>query len=299
MQRSDLAPRAGASERYLMIRLAVVGGVLLGLAGCGSGLPSASQVTDLRVLGMQAEPPEGTVGASIALDALVLDPDPAADVQRAWVACVETIGASPVACAQGGSVTMPMSCGADPEATLCLLGTDPTATYTLPARARQGRQAAENGQVVITLIVAPTADGGVLGCVNDFAAAGAPPDYCRVAVKQIDVLPDGTTMVNHNPGVTDLTTTMEPNDAMAQRIFDLAATLAPDATEQTSAGPESLYFSWFVTGGKVDHYRGDGADGLVNVWTLDPSLHGPYTAAFVLRDGRGGESWITTSVTVP
>ena len=52
---------------------ATVGAALL--SGCGSDLPSASFIDKLRVLAVQAEPPEIAPGATTQLSALVLEPD--------------------------------------------------------------------------------------------------------------------------------------------------------------------------------------------------------------------------------
>jgi hypothetical protein len=268
--------------------------------GCGSGLPSASQITNLRVIGLQADPPAAEVGTQVALTSLVMDNDRSAAIDLAWVACVETKGASPFACAEGGTIAMPQLCANDPEAPLCFLGADPSETYTIPALARAGRAATEDGQVVITLIAATNADGGVFACVNDFMAQGAPPDYCRVAVKRIDVVPSGTpaTSMNHNPGVVSLVAGPGDPSPKGDPTVRLQATLASDAVEQTATGPEQLYYSWYVTTGSIDKFRTDGDDGLMNTWTFDDPMagSGTFTAAFVVRDGRGGESWTTVDV---
>lgn len=59
---------------------------LVPLAGCLEELPKPSKVEGLRVLGVQAEPPEVAPGATVELRALVVDTE-GRDVKLSWYAC--------------------------------------------------------------------------------------------------------------------------------------------------------------------------------------------------------------------
>lgn len=261
-------------------------------AACANDLPSPELVDNLRVVAVRAEPPEAEAGADVALDGLVLHPDAAEAVEQVWVACVVVAaGTSPVACADTGTVAMPPLCSTDPEAPLCAIGFDPTASYRLPGLALSGRAAGEPGQVVVTLITASTAGGGLFGCMGDFQETGIAPDYCRVAVKRVNVLPAGVPVGNANPAIASLTL---EGDTLSVELAEGAAEPTPDGT------PESLLLSWFVTGGDLERFRSEAAavDGVENVWTA-PTEAGTYRAAVVVRDGRGGEAWATVERIVP
>ena len=69
--------------RWTLCWVLVFGGV----AACDSGLPKEYQIDRLRVLGIQAEPPEVGPGDTVALTALVVDPDER-PLTLSWSACV-------------------------------------------------------------------------------------------------------------------------------------------------------------------------------------------------------------------
>src|SRR5215471_11974350 len=93
------------------------------LAACTGDLARPELVADLRILAVRAEPPEGLPGQSVALDALVVSPDPAAPIALRWVVCVAAAGTqeTPEACALAEPPTV--ICADDGEAEACLLGT--------------------------------------------------------------------------------------------------------------------------------------------------------------------------------
>jgi hypothetical protein len=259
------------------------------LTSCGSDLPKGQLVVNLRIVGVQAEPPQASPGTTVQLAALVMQPDLAAGIERQWAACVIAPGASPAACLGPTPGAIPPDCADAPEATFCLLGTGETASYQVPQVALQGRAPGDSGQVVITLIAAASADGGVLACAVALMDPESAPESCRVAVKRLTVLPAGVDSDNANPVVTSLAADGDV----------LSATLDTAAVETTPDGPEALYLSWYVTGGELEKFRTDAAtDDLANTWTL-PTEPGDYQAAVVVHDGRGGESWLTTTITVP
>lgn len=69
------------------VRLASLLFLVVSGAACLEPLPSPSRVDDLRVLGVRATPPEVPPGATVNLDALVVDPQ-GRDISYAWYACL-------------------------------------------------------------------------------------------------------------------------------------------------------------------------------------------------------------------
>jgi len=233
------------------------------LGGCANDLPDADVVANLRILGVRAEPAEVPPGGTVDLDALVVHPDPGIPIERIWLACV-TASSTSTGCL---ATTLPPACETDPEAQVCLLGTGETARWRLPSSART--------QAFVTLAAALADSGGVVACAQQLAAAGAVPEFCRVAVKRVNVLA-AAAIANRNPGLDALTIDGER----------LSVTLAPDAVEPG----ESPFLSWFATAGDLDNFRTDATGpGLTNTWT-PASLPGRLWV--VIRDGRGGESWL-------
>jgi|GEM_PF-994566 len=117
------------------------------LGACLDTLPNPSLVDDLRILAVQSEPPEVGPGATVALDALVIDPEARA-ATFAWYACIVVeqgqgfFGGGSETTTSGGGGT-PLS--SDPYGGSCerrfaagerfaqSLGTAPTASLTIPA----------------------------------------------------------------------------------------------------------------------------------------------------------------------
>lgn len=238
-------------------------------AACNDELPKPEEIRDLRILGVRAEPPDGPPGTIVQLEALVVTPEPE-PVQTAWLACAGGTS-DPQECVNlaGGSLPPPCS---DGPAAVCLLGLDDPDPYTLPG----GVEAA-----LVTVVAAETDAGGLFGCQQDLLEQGTVPAYCRIALKRIAIR-DGDDR-NANPGLAGL---LVEGDAVH-------VTLGTGAAETTPDGPEALFLSWFVTAGELDHFRTDGDEaGLSNLWTPADASGRIFV---VLRDGRGGESWISGS----
>ena len=116
-------------------------------SGCLEPLPDVTRIDGLRVLGVVAEPPEVPPGGEVSLSALVVDPT--GDAFRfAWHVCLLPergqgfFGGGGVTSTSGGDGT-PLD--TDPDGSSCRakvaagrpwswsLGTEPTATFTVPA----------------------------------------------------------------------------------------------------------------------------------------------------------------------
>ena len=230
------------------------GRLVLLLAACTGDLPKPELIADLRILAVRAEPPEGTVGATVGLDALVVTPDPAASVARTWWACVAAGGSQvgPEACALAAPPTV--TCSDAPEASACLLGSDAAASYRLPAQALVGRAPGEDGQVFIILLAADAATTRVADCSGALVGATV-PEGCRVAAKRVVVTAAEAAAPNTNPTVSGLTIAGS----------EVSVTVPAAAADATPDGPEALFLSWFVTAGAIDSFRTDAfGAGLMN-----------------------------------
>jgi hypothetical protein len=107
------------------------------------------------------------------------------------------------------------------------------------------------------------------------------PEGCRVAAKRIAVYATSPASPNTNPTVSDLTI------AGAQ----VSVTVPAAAADATPDGPEALFLSWFVTAGDLDDFRTEAVgSGLMNSWTPPDT---PGRVFVIVRDGRGGEDWVT------
>src|SRR5262249_9592829 len=156
---------------------ALAAGFLCG--GCGQDLPSASFIDKLRVLAVQAEPPEVAPGEMTHLRRLAVEPPvPSPDVDAGalqpistlWLACRRPpgvarpppggIGPASAAAIDGGTLTPPPDCAAAPGAALCRIGETDEVDYT-PDRSSLGSDG--TGEVLITAVVSD-APGGAAGC---------------------------------------------------------------------------------------------------------------------------------------
>jgi hypothetical protein len=244
---------------------------LLLLAACNDDLPKPEEIEDLRVLGVRSEPPDGPPGTIVELEALVVTPEPEA-IDTAWLACAGGTS-DPRECVNLAGGELPPPCSAQTGAPVCLLGLGDPDPYVLPGGV---------SQALIVLLAAESDQGGLFGCQAELLDEGTIPAYCRVALKRIPIV-ESLGDRNANPGL----------DAIAIDGEAVSVTLSTGASETTPDGPEALFLSWFVTSGELDSFRTDGdAEGLSNRWT-EPAM--PGRIFVVVRDGRGGESWISSS----
>lgn len=281
------------------------------LVACDDKLPVQSFVEKLRVLGVRAEPPEIAPGETTALSALVVQPpkrraENPTPVSYLWISCSVPPGAQQlVPCGVADLASIPPSCDADPAAAICLLGEQPTATYT-PNAASVGADG--TAQRLITMVASET-EGGAIGCLVDTAANnGIPvdPDRCVITLKRL-VISTATAnpTKNHNPvivtfdlalGLDDdmLDTRMSLLDGAARYeiapakkkpTWHLIADRADDASELKSDGRyEELSLAWYITAGKLAGARsvfeetvcqGDGCNKTPPPMTVDAKWTAP------------------------
>lgn len=201
----------------------------LGVAGCNSDLPSASMIEKLRVLAVQAEPPEVAPGQTTTLSALVVEP-PRVQLDGGfvpsppsylWLACTVPANTAeqapcglsasqPLPGAGASQAALPPFCQDQPGASLCIVSMNETGTFTPDASLLAG---ARTRQLLVSVTVADTPEGA-FGCL--VAAANnqdmpTTPDHCVLALKRLTLtdptrpLSDGSLPVlNHNPSLTDV-----------------------------------------------------------------------------------------------
>jgi hypothetical protein len=316
------------------IAVSVVVAVLA--VGCGETFDPFNEITDLRVLAVRAEPPALAPGQAAALDALVYQPD-AGPISYAWSWCPMTLGsATGYECAVSEeelrAAFEQVAPGAGALVPSYDLGAAPTAefSYAIPAGALAALCEAIASQSAPAFVALPQcADGLTLTIRLDVTAAGK----TVTAVKQLPLLVEAADDANANPTigavyaapaadrVDPLTDglALDPDAPAALSTstkYDLAVDVPEDASQlfvpaatadepNPTADRETLFLSWFVTGGATDQMRtgfidGDASmDGLEqNTWTT-PDLASSGGAAeliLVLQDERGGVAWARRSI---
>jgi hypothetical protein len=334
------------------------------LAACGGDLPPQSFIEKLRVLAVQADPPEVAPEEETRLSVLAASPTvvqlsngiPPAPVSTLWLACTIPPGASStIPCgvnperSLGAGGAIPPSCDEAPGADLCVLGLGPTARFT-PAASLLGGAASR--QLLITAVVADT-EGGAIGCLQDaFANDGRPttPDHCVLALKRLTLSDPArrTAARNENPRLAEflldeygVPVSLADGQALFgaapesnPRAYTLIARRAEDAAQQypkldDQGQPgdlvyEALTISYYTTSGKLAGLRGafdpegEGCLTAADCPTKPPALETtvewtpPAPSALaktttpadpavrlyaVLRDDRGGVSWIAGRAT--
>ncbi len=208
------------------------------LGACGPALPSTSVVDKLRILAVQAEPPEVAPGQATVLTMLGVEPVvPGAEVappptpsplSAFWLACSESsasLSTSVLPCGFGASdaaAALPPSCAADPDAPVCIVGTGLNAAYTASTRAL-ARAPSGRATILLTVVLADDPDGA-LGCLMGAAQHGGTPrnpDHCVIAFKELTVIDPvkyPASMRNHNPQLTDLQLELAAPDGGAGTI---------------------------------------------------------------------------------
>jgi len=336
--------------------------ILTLLAACGGNLPPQSFIEKLRVLAVQADPPEVAPDEETRLTVLAASPTVVqlddgvvpSPVSTLWLACTVPPGAaSTIPCGVnperglGAGGAIPPSCDEAPGSDLCVIGVGPTGRFR-PAASLLGGGAATT--LLITAVVADT-EGGAIGCLQDaFANNGAPttPDHCVLSLKRLTLSDPArrTAEANRNPRLADflldeygVPVSLADGQALFgaapesnPREYRLVARRADDAAQQyrkldDKGQPgdllyEALTISYYTTSGKLAGLRGafdpegcltaadcptkvPGMESTVGWTPPAPSALAKTTTPAdpavriyaVLRDDRGGVSWIAGRAT--
>jgi hypothetical protein len=302
-------------------RLTACALLALSSAGCPTDFERQSQITHLRLVGVQAEPPE-----------LVIAPDGGLPATTLTALAIEPSGA-PITtrfslCLQQGVVPQPdIACPGD-------AGLDLPDGGPLAARLDLNDPAVQ----AVALAFLATYDGGTQGAgdggLDALLAQGLPVLYGLELRAKAFGNPDGgpppspgfdvqrliglgtvtlrsasaSLPPNHNPqlkgvAVDGAELNADGSSTVAAGTHTLLPIPADDAKEPTANGPEKLNFTFYATDGDIDSLRSDdttatGQPGITSVDYTTPSAPGPVRLWVVIRDGRGGTGWLERSFTV-
>lgn len=308
--------------RALESRLLLLASVLALAAACASEFEKQSQIVKLRVLGVQAEPPELVLGEGplpkTVLTALAVEPSGAL-VTTQFAVCLyasgSTLTSADIDCPGASGFTLP---DAGPASATLDLADPALQAAALPMFAGDGgvptgdgglSQALEKGLPLVLGFTAsapafgnpdggpPPAQGhdgqflkGIASVTLRTASAARPPNK-NPALEAVTL--DGT------PIAADGSTTVR-----AGQKVTLVPVPAGDAKEKTPDGSaEKLNFSFYATGGDVEFLRSadttaTGQPGETSIGFTAPLTAGTLRLWVVIRDGRGGLGWLERSLTV-
>lgn len=269
---------------------------------CGGQWAHITMVERLRILGIQAEPPEIDVFGEVELSALIGDPQgEGRELECSWAVCLFELGAvaTDIPCPGPGSFYLSGDCD---SATLRM-------TELAAWLAEQGFPVDEIDpdnppMEELPLIV------GLEVQADDERTKGFKRIGVRLVAKEEEF--------NLNPlllGVTIGGTRWAPGDAPVDVAADQKILVVPEADESTRQTYlreedelerlEDFQFSWFTTSGEFLHRRtlleidshGQRLD--TNTWKLPPDVLVPQnTFWLVVRDGRYGTDWIEVPVEI-
>jgi hypothetical protein len=270
--------------------------------GCAPSFAEGDTVTEVRVLAVRSEPAEVAPGAEAQLSALVVTPGDGTGVTLDWSLCL-----APRSGAQPNP--SPDACS-DPAVDPALLaqvaaGQGPGDSYSLAVPAL-----ADLDPATVSL---PDASGGVYLTVRLVAHHASDPDLVALYRLRLQL---GQDSLNTNPSfdgvpLLDGKPWAEGDIRMAEpgAKLDLEAHWTDGSVEDytftlpdqpTQSGTETLSFAWFNDGGEIDPTHTGGAGKFQTDWTL-PADAMPGTTLnlwVVLRDNRGGSTWLSRQVQV-
>ena len=300
--------------------------------GCSDNFEKQSQITRLRVLGVQAEPaellltPDGGLPKT-TLTALAIEPSGAAITTRMSI-CLQqgTLPQPDLACPGNAGIDLP---DAGPMAATLDLA-DPklqaAAAAFFTAGAADGGSGADGGFAALLEQGFPLLYGFELRAPAHGNADGGPPPTEGFDVQRLLGLgtvtlrtapsggASGDSRPNQNPrlralsanGVelkADGTSTLKAGVKVT--LVPLPQSDAKEPTSTTSAGVESLNFSFYATDGDLDALRSTdttatGQPGISSVDYTPPAQATlqPVRIWVVVRDGRGGVGWLESRFTV-
>lgn len=259
-----------------LLPLAALAGIL---AACGQDPGDPALVEKLRILGVRSEPPEAQPGASVALDALVVDPKGAGRaITWAWALCVPDPLHGVSSCADPARITP--------------LGAGSAQTVTIPANSLDGLDAAAQKVGIdlfaVLLVSAPEVTGV--------------PAHQDQAFKRIRVSTNPSP--NSNPHVQSFSVAGAPVDPAAVSQGEkvaVTATAVPGSAEsyvnEAGTQTEDMLFTWLMSAGTIEDDLSVGDTQLkgTTAWTAVDGAP-PATLWVVLRDGRGGIDWSSRQV---
>ena len=291
------------------------------LAACADNFEKQSQVTRLRVLGVQAEPaeliltPDGGLPAT-TLTALAIDPSGVAITARFSLCKLQgALPAPDVDCPGGAGLDLPD--GGPLSARLDLNAPDVQAAALALLASDAGTGQGDAGVAGLLAIGLPILYGFELRAPAHGNPDGGPPpapgfDVQRVIGLGTVTLRTATSadQANRNPQLRAVSADGVELAADGSSTLKAGAkvTLLPlpadDAKQPAGAGLEKLNFSFYATAGEVGELRSadttaTGQPGIASIdYTVPLAASGPVRLFVVVRDGRGGVGWLERRFTV-
>jgi hypothetical protein len=300
------------------------------LVVCNLNVDPQFRVKDFRILAVRSRilpaldgnPTLADVspGDTVTLDALVANPLARPDLTVDWFACPPVASDAVTPCADLQTLQDPtrlFSLASGPSPSVVALGFDTTTvTTTIPALS------AALGFVIGTAVRQPTYACRMYAEIVVVVVASAGGRH-QVAVKTIRVKPPAAAItaagvpdqyvLNHNPVVGDLFRAPADADNCTGGISISSAPFPAGRTTICGTAPassvevynvcdpgivtsteESLAWQWYVTDGDFPKVGGAGNATGENVDFVRPP--GAFTLWAILRDGRGGDDWVTLLV---
>lgn len=267
---------------------------------CSDDFEPASRVTRLRLLAVQADSPFALPGQDVELRALAHDPEQR-KLSWGFGLCFEDASSLAIDCLRRMAFDS------------LRIGDTPSHTLHVP-----DNRASYVGVVVVVCpgTIAPGNTFGIsVACLDEQGRPLAPPEF-EVALKRVYVREPAQ---NHNPTFAELLWDGVPwpeNEVKLDtcaRTKDMACTSwtkhtlelrAPDAAESSvdrAGNPmvEQAVVQLYATGGEFDDDVRVASDARTT-WTARSQDSGELvTLWFVVRDDRGGLSWLTRQLRVP
>ena len=277
--------------------------LLLGLllvTACDDEFAAPSLVTNLRLLAVQADSPFAQPGQEVHLTALAHDPEQR-PLSWAWGSCFDDASSLALDCLRATSFDS------------LVIGERASHSIIVPATAKS--------YVGVVVVVCPgriqrgETFGIPLSCVDEAGRALPPGDF-ELGVKRVFVHDPNQ---NRNPrigqlrwdgapwpeGEVKVSACKKTQELRCVSFVEHTIELQSDAAEEMSVDREGNPFDeqavvqLYATGGKFEHDIRAVKDAQTS-WSARASDSGELvTLWLVVRDDRGGVSWITRSIRVP
>jgi hypothetical protein len=271
-------------------------------------LPPSWLIDRVRILAVQADPPEATPGTQVHFTALITDPNDEVDL-TVWLACPPDLSGGAGCAVDLGS----LSGSPTPEelAAAGVIGIEPglPPTYT-PDESLLADLTDDQRLEGLNVTVQVAAFPSSMLEDTDFD----PDAYNQVEVGYKRLVVSDAATPNHNPTIAAFTVdgVEIPPGTVAEvdhaQKFELGIVIPPEAIEtyeykdregQVEERTEQPYATWYCTGGTVGEY-----------WTLYPYTQANWTSPAdasetpsvtcwaVVRDRRGGMAWVEQALTI-
>jgi hypothetical protein len=309
----------------LRLRFVVLFAVFL---GCADTLDGVGNVHDLRILGMRAEPPEQLLGdpRPVTVTALIANPPGGFLVGAKWTTCA-TQDSTTSRCLESSPGYAELDAGMGATVMTGPAGAEPSVTF-LPdfALLEQIRQADPyrglGGIRQVIQVELRAGDERIVGfkrMVFSFpsqppVALNTNPPIGPIEFNDAGWAPDASVTFTVTPPRTPGQMGMIGAPARNQLAILEDPSLAEDYVVRTFEGEtrvlrETFRYNFFASNGTFSPTQAGGANLLSSdagpiqaQWSrvdTEDAGSGPTTVWIVVRDGRGGESWVSRQAVAP